>query len=104
ASFQQSFGSISYDTLSCNKPRGYRDITIFCCARCYRTHFGGVVGLHYIDKRTPRSPLNGRCRHDNNAALDIYKQPGIDELVREQLVVLVGEYGLELDSAGGRIN
>ena len=45
-----------------------------------------------------------RPRDDHRVGQDFDEQPGVDELVRKERVVLVGERGFQLDRAGRRID
>ncbi len=70
----------------------------------HRPHRDLVVRLHDIDEGAVRSALHGRGRRHHHLLERVGQQPDVDEAARPELQLAVGEFGLELDRAGRRID
>ena len=64
----------------------------------------GFIRLDQIHERTVGVTLNDCVRQQRRVLNRVHEQPRVDELIREQRFVGVGENRLELDCARGRIN
>ena len=63
-----------------------------------------VVAVQHPHEMTVIAHLQRGGRDDYRILLGINQHTGVDELVREQRVVLVVETGLQFDGAGGGVN
>src|SRR5579883_1457680 len=73
-------------------------------AGCDGPHLHRPVVLHYVDEAGIRAVLHGGGRRDYGPAACIEEQAGVDELVREEGAVLVGELSLEARGAGAGVD
>ena len=67
-------------------------------------HVYGRVGLDDVDEGGLRASLERGRRDDHRSAQGVHEQARVDELVREERQVLVGEDGLDLDGPGGLVD
>ena len=63
-----------------------------------------VATRYNVDVRALGSALDRGCGNNNYISLDIDEHVHVDELIREEDVVVVGEYGFELVRAGRGID
>ena len=82
----------------------YRSRIAFDRARRDVSHLDRVIRLHHVNESGFRAALHGGGGNDDGSAQGVDHQPGVDELVGKQLVVLVIENRLALDGARARID
>ncbi len=69
-----------------------------------RQHGHRTAAIEAIDEAALVAALDGRARHRHDLGQGVEQQTDIDELVGEKRVVAVGEFGPDLDGAGGRVD
>ena len=96
--------TVGHDALTAAEARGDDGHILVGGADLDRTRLRQVVGGDGPDEQTVGSALDGARGNDNSGATGVEQHMRIDELARPEFLVVVGEYGLELDGGGGLID
>ena len=95
AALAQPLGAFHHHQVSRRQPLVDGGLIPLAGAERHRAHGDGLIGLHQVDEGPLGAALDGGRGHDRDPAPGVQQQPGIDELVGEELMVFVGELGPE---------
>jgi hypothetical protein len=93
----QLVDAVGHDHVADRKAFADRDHVALRSAHGHRAHFDRVIRLDYVDERALLTALQAGRRDQNRVGDCADEQPRVDELIREQRVVLIGESRLEFD-------
>ena len=105
AAFAQSVGTASDHDFAHLKSIGHGDALAFGRAGLDVAHRHGLVGPDDVHEQAARTTFERRGRNDDRVVHHVEQQADVDELIREQTLVVVGKLGLgnvcNTGSAGG---
>ncbi len=97
-------GAVGHHLVAGCQPLRHHHVGLAGGAGGHGAHLHRVVGLHQVDEVAVRAGLDRPVWHQGGTVQGLQQQAGVDELVREQGLVGVGEGGADPHRAGAGVD
>ena len=100
----ETIGAVDHHDVPDGQARSHDDTAGIARTQGDRTHAHRLIGVHDVDVGARRTALHRRLRDERCALQRAHQEVHVHELIRKELLVLVGKDGLEPYGAGGDVD